>query len=78
MRADFFIGVSSKTTSLWSAATSFTSPMTELGTSERYLDYAVKVLQPILSAESAVVLGGSVVDTFKGTSTVGTSVNLNP
>ncbi len=53
-------------------------PMTELGTSERYLDYAVKVLQPILSAESAVVLGGSVVDTFKGTSTVGTSVNLNP
>jgi protein involved in polysaccharide export with SLBB domain len=53
-------------------------PMTELGTSERYLDYAVKVFQPILSAESAVVLGGSVVNTFQGKTTVGTSINLNP
>src|ERR1700693_5590247 len=34
--------------------------MTEFGTSEQYLEYAVKAFQPILSAESAVILGGSV------------------
>jgi polysaccharide export outer membrane protein len=53
-------------------------PLTELGTSEQYLDYAVKVFQPILSAESAVVLGGSVVNTLQGKGSVGTSINLNP
>ena len=53
-------------------------PMTELGTSERYLDYAVKVFQPILSAESAVILGGSVVNTLQGKTSTGTSINLNP
>src|SRR5271165_4154419 len=47
-------------------------PLTELGTSEQYLDYAVKVFQPILSAESAIVLGGSVVNTFEGKGSVGT------
>lgn len=52
-------------------------PMTDLGTSERYLEYAMKVLQPILAAESTVVLGGEVVNTLKGTST-GTTVNVNP
>jgi hypothetical protein len=40
-------------------------PKTELGTSEQYLNYAVKVFQPILPAESAVVLRGSVVNTFQ-------------
>jgi hypothetical protein len=53
-------------------------PMTELGTSERYLDCAVKVFQPILSAESAILLGDSVVNTFQGKGSVGTSINLNP
>jgi polysaccharide export outer membrane protein len=53
-------------------------PTTELGTSERYLEYAMKVFQPILAAESTVVLGGSVVSTFKGKGSVGTSINLNP
>ncbi len=53
-------------------------PLTELGTSEQYLEYAVKVFQPILSAESAVVLGGSVVNTLQGKGSVGTSINLNP
>src|SRR5271166_5848871 len=49
-------------------------PLTELGTSEQYLDYAVKVFQPIISAESAVVLG----QTIKAKQTVGASVNVNP
>lgn len=49
-------------------------PMTELGTSEQYLDYAIKVFQPIISAESAVVLG----QTIKSKQTVGASVNVNP
>jgi protein involved in polysaccharide export with SLBB domain len=53
-------------------------PMTELGTSEQYLEYAVKLFQPILSAESAIVLGGSVVNTVQGKGSVGTSINLNP
>jgi polysaccharide export outer membrane protein len=53
-------------------------PQTELGASEKYLDYAVKAIQPILSAESAVILGGSVVNTVEGKGSVGTSINLNP
>src|SRR5271166_3183902 len=53
-------------------------PMTELATSEQYLEYAVKVFQPILSAESAIVLGGSVVNTVQGKTSTGTSINLNP
>ena len=53
-------------------------PTTELGTSERYLDSAMKVFQPIRADESAIVLGGSVVNVFQGKATTGTSINLNP
>ncbi len=53
-------------------------PLNELGTSEHYFDYAMKLLQPVLAAESAVVLGGSAVQTLSGHTSVGTSVNLNP
>jgi hypothetical protein len=53
-------------------------PMTELGASERYFDYAMKVLQPILASESAIVLGGSVVNTLQGKTSVGTNINSNP
>jgi len=54
-------------------------PTTELGTSERYLDYAMKVFQPLLAAESAIVLGGSAIDTVTGKATsIGTAINLNP
>ena len=53
-------------------------PKTDLGASEHYLEYAMKVLQPILAAESALILGGSVVNTLEGKTTVGTSINLNP
>jgi polysaccharide export outer membrane protein len=53
-------------------------PKNELGTAERYFDFAVKALGPVVSAESAVVLGGSAVNTLQGKGTsVGTSVNLN-
>jgi hypothetical protein len=53
-------------------------PMTELSASERYFDYAMKVVQPILASESAIVLGGSVVNTLQGKTSVGTSINSNP
>jgi len=53
-------------------------PMTELGTSERYFDYAMKVLQPVLAAESTIILGGATVNTLEGKTTTGTSINLNP
>ncbi len=53
-------------------------PKNELGTAERYFDYAVKALGPVVSAESAIVLGGSAINTLQGKgTTVGTSVNLN-
>ncbi len=51
-------------------------PLTELGASERYFDYATKALQPILSAESAIVLGGSAVSTIQGKTSVGTSISV--
>jgi polysaccharide biosynthesis/export protein len=53
-------------------------PKTELATSERYFDYAMKVLQPIIASESAVILGGAVINTLQGKTTTGTSLNLNP
>ena len=53
-------------------------PKNELGTAERYFDFAVKAMGPVLSAESAIVLGGSAINTLQGKgSTVGTSVNLS-
>ena len=53
-------------------------PLTGLGTSERYFDYALKVLQPVLAAESTVILGGSVIQTLDGKASQGTSINLTP
>ncbi len=54
-------------------------PKNELGTAERYFDFAVKAMGPVVTAESAVVLGGSAVTTLQGKgTTVGASVNLNP
>ena len=53
-------------------------PKNELGTAERYFDFALKAMGPVLSAESAVVLGGSALNTLQGKGTsVGTSVNLS-
>lgn len=53
-------------------------PKNDLGTAERYFDFAVKAMGPVLSAESVIVLGGSAVTTLHGKgTTVGTSVNLN-
>ena len=34
-------------------------PKNELGTAERYFDFAVKAMGPVVSAESAIVLGES-------------------
>jgi polysaccharide export outer membrane protein len=54
-------------------------PKTELATAERYFDFAVKVLQPIISAESAIILGGSAVQTLQGQNTqTGASISLTP
>jgi polysaccharide biosynthesis/export protein len=53
-------------------------PKNDLGTAERYFDFAVKAMGPVVSAESAIVLGGSAVNTLQGKGTsVGTSVNLS-
>jgi protein involved in polysaccharide export with SLBB domain len=53
-------------------------PKNELGTAERYFDFAVKAMGTVVSAESAIVLGGSAVTTLQGKGqTVGTSINLN-
>jgi hypothetical protein len=53
-------------------------PKNELGTAERYFDFAVKAIAPVVSAESAIVLGGSAVTTLQGKgATVGTSINLS-
>ena len=49
----------------------------DLGTAERYFEFAVKAMGPVLAVESAIVLGGSAYDTIHGTSQVGTSVNVN-
>ena len=34
-------------------------PKNDLGTAERYFDFAIRAMGPIVSAESAIVLGGS-------------------
>ncbi|MFZ0602139.1 MAG: polysaccharide biosynthesis/export family protein [Roseiarcus sp.] len=53
-------------------------PKNDLGTAERYFDFAVRAMGPVVSAESAIVLGGSAVNTLQGKgTTVGTSINLN-
>jgi polysaccharide export outer membrane protein len=53
-------------------------PTTELGTAERYFDFALKVFQPIVSAESGVVLGSAAVNVLRGAATTtGTSVNIS-
>jgi polysaccharide export outer membrane protein len=53
-------------------------PKNDLGTAERYFDFAVRAMGPVLSAESAIVLGGSAVTTIQGKgTTVGTSINLS-
>jgi hypothetical protein len=53
-------------------------PKNELGTAERYFEFAVKAMGPVVSAESAVVLGGSAITTLHGKgAAVGTSINLN-
>jgi polysaccharide export outer membrane protein len=53
-------------------------PKNDLGTAERYFDFAVKAMGPVVTAESAIVLGGSAVTTLQGKGpTVGTSINLN-
>ncbi len=53
-------------------------PTTIMASAERYFDFAVKALQPVLSAESAVILGGATINTLQGKTTTGTSINLNP
>jgi polysaccharide export outer membrane protein len=54
-------------------------PTLDLATTERYFEFALKVLQPILAAESAVVLGSSVNSIVHGKPPqTGTSINLNP
>lgn len=53
-------------------------PKNELGIAERYFDFAVKAIAPVVSAESATVLGGSAVNTLQGKgASVGTSINLS-
>ena len=53
-------------------------PKNDLGTAERYFEFAVRAMGPVVSAESAIVLGGSAVNTLQGKgTTVGTSINLN-
>jgi polysaccharide export outer membrane protein len=52
-------------------------PKNELGTAERYFDFAVRAMGTIVSAESAIVLGGQAGNTLQGKlGTVGTSINL--
>lgn len=54
-------------------------PATELATAERYFEFALKVMQPILAVESGIVLGKTVVDIIKGKDTqTGTTINLGP
>jgi len=53
-------------------------PKNELGTAERYFDFAVKAMAPVVSAESAIVLGGQAINTLQGkATTVGTSINIS-
>ena len=53
-------------------------PKNELGTAERYFDFAVRAMAPVVSAESAIVLGGQAFTTLQGkATTVGTSINLS-
>jgi protein involved in polysaccharide export with SLBB domain len=53
-------------------------PKNDLGTAERYFDFAVKAIAPVVGAESAITLGGSAVTTLQGKGqTVGTSINLS-
>jgi polysaccharide export outer membrane protein len=53
-------------------------PKNDLGTAERYFDFAIKAIAPVVSAESAIVLGGQAVNTLQGkASTVGTSINIS-
>jgi protein involved in polysaccharide export with SLBB domain len=53
-------------------------PKNELGTAERYFDFAVRAMAPVVSAESAIVLGGQAFTTLQGKgTTVGTSINLS-
>jgi hypothetical protein len=49
-----------------------------MANTERYLDLAIKVMQGLLSLESAIVLGGSVRDVLQGATGAGTSIILNP
>jgi polysaccharide export outer membrane protein len=52
-------------------------PKNDLGTAERYFDFAVRAMSPIVTAESAVVLGGQAITTLQGNATtVGTSIGL--
>ena len=44
-------------------------PKNELGTAERYFDFAVRAMGPVVTAESAIVLGGSAVTTLQGKGT---------
>jgi polysaccharide export outer membrane protein len=54
-------------------------PTSELGTAERYFDFALKVFQPILATESSIVLGNAVGNIIRGNSTqTGTSINVSP
>jgi polysaccharide export outer membrane protein len=53
-------------------------PKSTMANTERYLDLAIKVMQGLLSLESAMVLGGSVRDVLQGATGAGTSIILNP
>ncbi len=54
-------------------------PESAMASAEEYLDFATKLLQPVLATESSIVLGRSVKDIFVGDPvSTGTSINLNP
>ena len=54
-------------------------PATYMASSERYFDYALKVMQPVLETEAGIILGGSAINVLQGRNAgTGTSINLNP
>ena len=52
-------------------------PKNDLGTAERYFDFAVKAMGPVLSAESAIVLGNAAANSFHNRNGLGTSISVN-
>ncbi|MFQ5443140.1 MAG: polysaccharide biosynthesis/export family protein [Nitrospinales bacterium] len=53
-------------------------PQTVMATMERYLDFVNKLIQPILTTESSIILGNQVKDIFTGGDTGGTPIAITP